>query len=187
MNRCTASLLIIAVTQAEWALPATSPAEEPATPMKIASTTFEHGAAIPARYTCDGADVSPPLAWTGIPAAAKSLALIVSDPDAPDPAAPRRIWVHWVLYDMPPATTALHEAIEPAQLPRGTRAGSNDWARSPYGGPCPPVGRHRYLFTLYALDTVLGELGAPTRTALLDAMQGHVLATAELIGTYQRR
>ena len=187
MSRCAASLLMIALAQTEPALPANSADENLTTPMKITSTAFEHGAAIPTRFTCDGADVSPPLAWSGIPAAAKSLALIVSDPDAPDPAAPKRTWVHWVLYDIPPATTALREAIEPAQFPRGTRAGSNDWARGVYGGPCPPIGRHRYFFTLYALDTVLGELNAPTRAALLDAMQGHVLAKAEWVGTYQRR
>jgi len=145
----------------------------------------EHGE-IPKRYTCDGADVSPPLQWSGLPAGTKSLALIIDDPDAPDPAAPRMIWVHWVLYDLPPDTGGLPEAVAPDELPRQTRQGTNNWNRTGYGGPCPPVGRHRYVHKLYALDTVLPDLNHPTAKALEQAMKGHVLAETRLVATYQR-
>ena len=161
-------------------------AKEDAT-MRLTSTAFGHGAAIPAPYTCEGKDVSPPLAWSGVPAGAKSLALIVDDPDAPDPAAPRMTWVHWVLYDIPPAATGLAEGIAPRELPEGTREGLNDWRRSGYGGPCPPIGRHRYFFKLYALDTVLPDLVRPTKAMLEKAMKGHILEQAELMGSYQKR
>jgi hypothetical protein len=117
----------------------------------------------------------------------ESFALIVDDPDAPDPAHPRMTWVHWVLYDLPASTSSLPEAVEPADLPAGTRQGRNDWRRTGYGGPCPPIGRHRYFHKLYALDTALGDLGEPTRAELERAMAGHVLAGAELIGSYQKR
>ncbi len=152
--------------------------------MTLGSTAFAHNGAIPKRYTCDGDDISPPLAWSGVPAGAKSLALIVDDPDAPDPAAPRMTWVHWVLYDIPPTTTALPEAVK--SLPAGARSGLNDWKRTGYGGPCPPIGRHRYFHKLYALDTVLKGLDRPGKAALEKAMQGHILAQAELVGTYKR-
>jgi Raf kinase inhibitor-like YbhB/YbcL family protein len=158
-----------------------------ALPMKIISTAFQHEAAIPARYTCDGSNVSPPLAWTDLPEATRSLALVVTDPDAPDPKAPKTTWVHWVLYDIPADAKSLREAIPVKGLPPGTLEGSNDWGRTGYGGPCPPIGRHRYIHTLYALDKVLSDLDRPTRAALLAAMEGHVLASAELIGTYQRQ
>ena len=125
--------------------------------MQLSSSSFTHQGSIPAKYTCEGADTSPPLAWSGVPPSAKSLALIVDDPDAPDPKAPRMTWVHWVLYDVPPGTKGLAEAV--ATLPAGTREGANDWRRTGYGGPCPPIGRHRYFFKLYALDTVLPDLG----------------------------
>jgi len=154
--------------------------------MKLASTAFAHEAAIPSRYTCDGSNVSPPLAWNDAPAGTKGFALVVTDPDAPDPKAPKTTWVHWVVYDLPAAATGLREAIPGKGLPTGTLEGSNDWGRTGYGGPCPPIGRHRYVHTLYALDTVLADLDRPTRARLLAAMEGHVLATAELIGTYQR-
>ena len=108
----------------------------------------------------------------------------MDDPDAPDPAAPRMIWVHWVLYNLPVTSNGLAEAVKPADLPAGTREGSNDWKRTGYGGPCPPIGRHRYYFRLYALDTVLADLHQPSKAALLKAMNGHVLAEAELLGTY---
>ncbi len=153
--------------------------------MKISSTSFGHQGSIPARYTCEGSDTSPPLAWSDVPSAAKSLALIVDDPDAPDPAAPRTTWVHWVLYNLPPGTAALAEGAS-AKLPSGTRDGLNDWKKTGYGGPCPPIGRHRYFFKLYALDTVLPDLRKPTKAALLEAMKGHVVGTAELVGTYQK-
>ncbi|MDB5311254.1 MAG: hypothetical protein JWO38_5456 [Gemmataceae bacterium] len=152
----------------------------------ITSAAFQPGGSIPAVYTCEGRDVSPPLAWSGVPAGAKSLALIVDDPDAPDPAAPKRVYVHWVLYNIPPATTGLPEAATAADLPPGTLEGKNDWNRTGYGGPCPPIGRHRYFFKLYALDTTLPDLKHPTKAALLKAMEGHVLAQAEMIGTYQK-
>jgi Raf kinase inhibitor-like YbhB/YbcL family protein len=161
-------------------------AEERAMTMTITSTAFAANASIPARYTCEGDDVSPPLAWSGVPAAAKSLALIVDDPDAPDPAAPRMTWVHWVLYNLPVASGGVPEAVSAARLPAGTREGVNDWQRTGYGGPCPPIGRHRYFHKLYALDTVLPDLKRPNKAALEKAMKGHVVAEAQLIGTYQK-
>ncbi len=153
--------------------------------MKMSSTTFAHQGEIPERYTCEGEDVAPPLAWSEVPAGTQSLALIVDDPDAPDPAAPKRTWVHWVLYGVPPAAAGLPEAVR--SLPAGTREGVNDWGRTGYGGPCPPIGRHRYFFKLYALDLVLPDLQRPTKARLEQAMHGHVLAQTELIGTYQKR
>ena len=155
--------------------------------MTLTSPAFEDGGPIPARYTCDDADVSPPLHWSGLPAGTRSLALIVDDPDAPDPAAPKMVWVHWVLYNLPADTPGLPEAIDPADLPPGTGQGLNDWQRTGYGGPCPPIGRHRYFFKLYALDTLLPDLGTPTKAELLQAMQGHILGEAVLVGTYQMR
>jgi Raf kinase inhibitor-like YbhB/YbcL family protein len=156
------------------------------TSMGLTSSAFAQGAGIPKRYTCEGEDQSPPLAWSGLPAAARSLALIVDDPDAPDPAAPRMTWVHWVLYNLPPETTHLDAGIAPSALPSGTLQGRNDWKRTGYGGPCPPIGRHRYFHRLYALDARLPDLKQPTKDQLLKAMQGHVLAQAELVGTYQK-
>jgi len=153
----------------------------------ITSIAFAANAAIPALYTCEGKDVSPPLAWNGVPPGAKSLALIVDDPDAPDPAAPKMTWVHWVLYDIPPTATGLAEGVKPAALPSGTREARNDFGRTSYGGPCPPIGRHRYFFKLYALDTVLPALNPATKASLEAAMKGHVLAEATLMGTYQKR
>ena len=155
--------------------------------MTITSSAFTHNGPIPKQYTCEGADRSPPLAWSGVPANAKSLVLIVDDPDAPDPAAPKMTWVHWVLYNLPARDGGLAEAVSSADLPAGTREGLNDWGRTGYGGPCPPIGRHRYFHKLYALDTVLGDLGHPKKAAVEKAMQGHVLGHATLIGTYQKR
>jgi Raf kinase inhibitor-like YbhB/YbcL family protein len=152
----------------------------------LRSPSFPPNGSIPGQYTCDGNDVSPPLAWAEAPTATKSFALIVDDPDAPDPKAPRMTWVHWVLYNMPASTVALPEAVAPAALPAGTRQGLNDWKRTGYGGPCPPIGRHRYFHKLYALDTVLPDLGSATKAQVEQAMKNHVLATAELIGTYQK-
>jgi Raf kinase inhibitor-like YbhB/YbcL family protein len=154
--------------------------------MELHSPAFAHHGEIPRAHTCDGQDTSPPLAWSGVPAGAKSLALIVDDPDAPDPKAPKRVYVHWVLYNIPPGAAGLAEAIRPAQLPRGTLEGRNDWGRTGYGGPCPPIGRHRYFHKLYALDATLADLKHPTKAQLLAAMEGHVLAEAEVIGTFQR-
>jgi len=154
--------------------------------MKLTSPKFAHEGAIPSRYTADGEDLSPPLAWSEVPAGTKSLALIVDDPDAPDPRAPRMTWVHWVLYNLPPQTTELPEAAEKGGLPPGTRPGLNDWRRTSFGGPAPPIGRHRYFHKLYALDVLLPDLKQPTKAQLEKAMAGHVLAQAELIGTYGR-
>jgi hypothetical protein len=155
--------------------------------LTLTSTAFEPNGAIPAAYTCDDRNVSPPLAWSGVPAGTRSLVLVVDDPDAPDPAAPRMTWVHWVLHDIPPTASGLPEAVAAADLPPGTREGVNDWQRTGYGGPCPPIGRHRYFHKLYALDSLLPELERPSKATLEKAMQGHVLEQAELIGTYQRR
>ncbi|MDS4025497.1 MAG: YbhB/YbcL family Raf kinase inhibitor-like protein [Candidatus Contendobacter sp.] len=154
--------------------------------LTLTSPAFTHNGSMSARLTCDGQDASPELRWSGLPAETKSLALIVDDPDAPDPAAPRMTWVHWVLYNMPPTATGLAEAVTPSDLPAGTRQGSNDWGRTGYGGPCPPIGRHRYFHKLYALDAILPDLGRPTKATLEQAMKGHVLASTELVGTYQR-
>ena len=148
----------------------------------LTSSAFAEGGAIPSKYTCDGRDLSPPLAWSGVPAGAQSLALVVDDPDAPDPAAPAMTWVHWVLYDIPPATTAIAEGAQAA----GAKDGMNDWKRTGYGGPCPPVGRHRYFFKLYALDRALPDLHRPSKAQLEAAMKGHVLGEARLMGTYQK-
>ena len=154
--------------------------------LSITSTAFSANGAIPALYTCEGKDISPPLAWSDLPAGTRSLALIVDDPDAPDPAAPKTTWVHWVLYDIPPTATGLAEGVKPAALPSGTREGRNDFGRMSYGGPCPPIGRHGYFFKLYALDTSLAALNAATKASVEQAMQGHVLAQATLLGTYQK-
>jgi Raf kinase inhibitor-like YbhB/YbcL family protein len=156
--------------------------------MELSSSAFAHNADIPSRHTCEGSDQSPPLAWSGVPAGAKSLALIVDDPDAPDPAAPKMTWVHWVLYNLPPAITGLDAGkSRPSDLPPGTREGLNDWKRTGYGGPCPPIGRHRYVHKLYALDTVLPVLQPATKVALEKAMQGHILAQGELVGYYRKK
>lgn len=152
--------------------------------MEIRSAAFGHDAPIPTKYTCEGDDVSPPLTWHGVPDGARSLVLIVDDPDAPDPDAPRMTWVHWLLYNLPPDSQGLGEHI--GRLPPGTGEGVNDWRRTGYGGPCPPIGRHRYFFKLYALDAVLPDLHRPTKAALEQAMRGHVLAQAELVGTYRQ-
>jgi Raf kinase inhibitor-like YbhB/YbcL family protein len=155
--------------------------------LSLTSPAFVEGGEIPTRYTCEGQGVSPPLAWSELPSGTRSLALIVDDPDAPDPKAPKMTWVHWVLYNVPPTANQLPEAAAPGTLPTGTCEGLNDWKRTGYGGPCPPIGRHRYFHKLFALDTVLPDLGRPTKAQLEQAMQGHVLAAAELVGTYEKR
>ncbi|MCI0437296.1 MAG: YbhB/YbcL family Raf kinase inhibitor-like protein [Gemmatimonadetes bacterium] len=155
--------------------------------LSITSSSFAHGEAIPARHTCEGDDTSPALEWRGTPEGTRSFALIVDDPDAPDPAAPRMTWVHWILYDIPSTATGLPEDVQRDALPPGTREGVNDWKRTGWGGPCPPIGRHRYFHKLYALDVMLGPLDRPTKQDVERAMQGHILAQAELVGTYQKR
>ena len=152
----------------------------------LTSRAFAADQPIPAAHTCDGGDRSPQLAWMHPPAAAKSFALIVDDPDAPDPKAPKMTWVHWVLYDIPASATGLPEDEGSSGVPDGALPGQNDWKRTGYGGPCPPIGRHRYFHKLYALDIVLPDLDRPSKEKLLGAMKGHVLGEAELVGTYQK-
>ena len=155
-------------------------------PLTLTSPAFSDREEIPKRYTCEGNDISPPLVWSGAPQETKSLVLIVDDPDAPDPAAPKMTWVHWVLYNLPPTSEGLPESVGANALPPGTKEGQNDWKNLGYGGPCPPIGRHRYFHKLYALDTVLADLDAPTKSQLERAMKGHVLDQAELVGTYEK-
>jgi Raf kinase inhibitor-like YbhB/YbcL family protein len=154
--------------------------------LTIQSPAFGPMGAIPRKHTCDGDNVAPALQWSGAPNGTQSFALIVDDPDAPDPAAPQRVFVHWVLYDLPSASGGLPEGATADTLPAGTREGRNDWDRTGYGGPCPPKGRHRYFFRLYALDTLLGDLRSPRKADLEARMSEHMLATAELVGTYER-
>ena len=155
--------------------------------LTLASPAFVAGGDIPAMYSCDGENISPALSWSGVPPGTKSLALIVDDPDAPDPAAPQRTWVHWVLYDIPPDASGLAQGVRSQDLPHGTREGLNDWKKTGDGGPCPPVGRHRYIHKLYALSTLLPALNTPSKGTLEAAMRGHVIEQAELIGMYQRQ
>jgi len=190
------SLGPIAIAPAAWAAaPASPPATQPASPpatkpasppppaLRVTSPAFREGAAIPVKHTCDGADVSPALAWTGVPKGAKSLALVCDDPDAPGGT-----WVHWVLYGLATAATGLPEGVSKvARLPDGTRQGMSDFKAVGYGGPCPPPGKpHRYYFRLYALDAVPEVKGTMTRARLDETMRGHVLAEGRLMGTYRR-
>ena len=159
--------------------------EESPMSLKLVSSAFEEGGAIPKKYTCEGQDISPPLAWSGVPQGAKSLVLIVDDPDAPDPKAPKMIWVHWVLYNLPANAMGLAEGVTIEALPTGTMVGLNDWKRASYGGPCPPIGRHRYFHKLYVLDAALSGLNQPDKAAIEAKMRPHILAEATLIGTYE--
>jgi len=154
---------------------------------KLSSPAFVEGGEIPERYTCEGDDISPSLSWSGVPEGTRSLVLIVDDPDAPDPQAPRMTWVHWLVYNLPPAEGGLPEGVTPDALPAGGKLGVNDFRRTRYGGPCPPIGRHRYFFKLYALDTELPDLGEPAKPDLLRAMEGHVLGQTQLMGTYRKK
>jgi Raf kinase inhibitor-like YbhB/YbcL family protein len=155
---------------------------------QLTSSSFLHEHEIPKRHTCQGDDISPALTWTDPPKGAKGFALIVDDPDAPDPRAPKRTWVHWVLYDLPPETRALREGTTRSSLPIGAVEGMNDWHELGWQGPCPPVGTHRYFFKLYALDTSLEDLGGgASKSDLENAMMGHILATATLMGTYRKK
>ncbi len=155
--------------------------------MKLTSPGFENQGDIPEKYTCDGKDISPALAWSDAPEGTKSFALIVDDPDAPDPANPKMTWVHWVLYNIPATSASLPEGVTEKNLPEKTLDGLNDWNRTGYGGPCPPIGTHRYFHKLYALDTVLPDLKQPTKEALESAIKGHVIAQAELVGLYKKK
>jgi hypothetical protein len=151
----------------------------------ITSTAFAEGQEIPDQYTCDGTDISPPLSWTNLPEGTQSLVLIMDDPDAPDPEAPKMTWVHWLLYNLPADSSGLPEAVSDNQLPTRTLQGSNNWGRTGYGGPCPPIGRHRYFFKLFALNSTLPDLRNPDKESLLQSMQGYVLDETGLMGTYQ--
>ncbi|MGB5964638.1 MAG: YbhB/YbcL family Raf kinase inhibitor-like protein [Sulfurimonadaceae bacterium] len=154
--------------------------------LTLSSKAFIHGDEIPSKYTCEAEDLSPPLSWEGVPENAKSLVLIVDDPDAPDPQAPKTTWVHWVLYNIPADTGGLPAGITHQDLPSGTKEGLNDWIRSGYGGPCPPIGRHRYFFKLYALDTLLAIKDHSSKAEVEAAIKGHVIEKYELIGTYKK-
>ena len=151
----------------------------------ITSSAFSHEGSIPSRYTCEGEDISPPLSWMNVPDAAQSLVLIIDDPDAPDPKAPKMTWVHWVLYNIPPDVTDLPENMTSTTRPAGSEQGLNDWKRIGYSGPCPPIGRHRYFHKLYALNTML-QLHSPTKAEVEVAMKGHIIAQTELVGTYKK-
>ena len=155
-------------------------------PLTLSSTAFEAGGEIPIRFTCEGEDVSPDLGWKDAPQGTRSLVLIVDDPDAPDPKAPKMVWDHWLLYNLPPDCGGLLAGVNPQELPAGTLEGVNSWDRTGYGGPCPPIGRHRYFHILYALDVELPDLGRPGKNRLLAAMQSHILEHTELVGTYEK-
>jgi len=144
--------------------------------LSLTSAAFNSNGPIPQDHTCDGTGTPPPLEWSGAPTGTESFALIVDDPDAPDPKAPTQTFVHWVGYDIPASA---------ASVDGGHREGLNDRRQRGYTGPCPPIGRHRYFFKLYALDTTLGDLGRPTKSDLERAMKGHVLEQTELVGTYE--
>jgi Raf kinase inhibitor-like YbhB/YbcL family protein len=154
--------------------------------LTLTSPAFKHEGDIPSKFTCEGQDISPALGWSGVPANTKSFALIVDDPDAPDPKAPKMTWVHWLLFNLPASATGLPEGVATSVLPAGTKEGINDWKRTGYGGPCPPIGKHRYFFKLYALDTDL-SLQQPKKPELQKAITGHILAEAVLMGTYQKQ
>ena len=151
--------------------------------LSLSSPAFSHNGEIPSQYTCQGEDISPALEWAGIPENAVSLVLIVDDPDAPDPAAPKMTWVHRVLYNIPPDASGLPEKVFSDGLPAGTEEGVNDWGRTGYGGPCPPIGRHRYFHKLYALDIQIERLDQPTKAEVEAAMQGHVIASVAALSS----
>lgn len=154
---------------------------------ELHSSRFDHKGDIPSRYTCEGEDVSPPLSWSNPPEGTVTFALIVDDPDAPDPQAPKMTWVHWILYNIPASTRELQEAVLSKELPQGTLEGINDYKKTAYGGPCPPIGRHRYFFKVYAVSKEITGLNRPTKKELEKAMEGSILAKAELVGTYQKQ
>ena len=160
---------------------------EPNMTLILKSPDFVHLGEIPKIFTCEGDDTSPALSWSQLPQNTKSLVLIVDDPDAPDPAAPKTTWIHWLLYNIPPNVTGLPRAVADSDLPAGTLQGKNDWKKTGYGGPCPPIGRHRYFHKLYALDIELPDLYHPNKTQLEKAMTGHIIGQAELVGTYQKQ
>lgn len=144
----------------------------------LASPAFQLNSMIPAEYTCSGMDTSPPLSWRGVPPNAKSLALVVNDPDAVN-----GVWTHWILFNIPPTVTKLDAGTA---VPQGALVGQNSWNNARYQGPCPPLGVHRYVFTVYALDTILTQDNGAATNTVLDAMTGHVIGSAELVGLYQK-
>lgn len=153
------------------------------TAMQLTSSVFTEGSMLPSRYTCDGQDISPPVNWKDVPAGTQSLTLISDDPDAPVGT-----WVHWVVFNIPPGAAGLDENIRPEkEFKNGMRQGNNDWPKIGYGGPCPPAGIHRYYFKLYAVDTMLDLKPGATKEDVLQAMKGHILAEAQLMGKYKRR
>lgn len=155
--------------------------------MRIKSSVFEESSEIPTKYTCEGDNISPPLSWEGVPETTQSLVLIVDDPDAPDPADPKMVWDHWLLYNIDPKSKGLAENIGLHEFPAGTLRGTTSWKNQNYGGPCPPIGRHRYFHKLYALNVVLPDLNGPTSDQLRQAIAGHVIDEAILIGTYLKK
>jgi len=163
---------------------ASDPASSVERKLELSSSAFAPGAALPKKYSCEGDNVSPPLTWASAPPGTKSFALIVKDPDAPDPAAPQRVVTHWLVYNLPGNVFSLEEGEK--ALPATARQGQNEHGDARYMGPCPPIGRHRYFFKLYALDSTLPELEKAKVGDLEQAMRGHVLAAGELIGTYQK-
>jgi len=163
----------------------TCSSEEARQDMILTSSNFINQGLIAGRHTCEGNNISPALMWSNAPSGTKSFVLIIDDPDAPDPAHPQMTWVHWVLYNIPASTGTLSEGVN--KLPDGTMEGLNDWKQTGYRGPCPPIGKHRYFHKLYALDTVLPDLKTPEKVKLEKAMEGHILAKAELVGLYQKK
>ncbi len=153
----------------------------------LSSKAFDPGEPIPPKYTAYGDEVSPPLSWSDPPAGTKSLALIVEDPDAPDPENPKTVLVHWLVYDIPATARELPEGAAGGKLPGKARQGRNHWGKKGYTGPTPLVGVHRYFFRLFALDKELGDLSWPGKEKLLAAMKGHILGKAELVGTCRAR
>lgn len=180
--RCLVVSAVVAIVIA-CAPNAPAPREEGEMALHVSSAAFPDGASVPRKYTCDGQNVSPPLAWNGAPPGTQTFALVLDDPDAP-----RGVFTHWILFDLPAATNQLPEAIPPdEQLTDAARQGKNDFGRVGYGGPCPPPGpAHRYHFTLYALDSPLNLPPGASKKQLLDAMQRHILAQGELMATYHR-
>ena len=168
--------------EADMKEPGAPGGKTPAT-ITITSPAFGANGDIPSEYTCEGGDKSPPLAWDGVPADARAIALVVDDPDAPDPAKPQRTWVHWLA--VLPANARTLPAGAAASMPESTTVGKNDWGKATYGGPCPPIGKHRYFFKLYALDQQIDASGLD-KAALIARIDGHVIAKGQLIGTYQK-
>jgi len=183
MRRCLPTILAAGLALV-GGITAGNAAADPAQ-FRLSSPAFADGKEIPARFTCDGGNTSPPLAWTDPPPGTKSFALVATDIDAPDPKKPIRPWIHWVVYAMAPDVRALDEGAS-RKLPVGARSGRSDWKTSGYGGPCPTAGRHRYVFTLYALDLPPSNFGSPSQAALLARVEPNVLGEAKLTGLYQR-